>query len=236
MIVTFLENLQKELLEDQFSLEKEIHHLRNQMNQNQTMLDRLKREQDERLESFSPRDVLPYQKDLLHHFEEEHEDLQQRLDQAYDRQSSLRIKLEELDSVLKVARLKKEQAQLPEVDSNRIAILETQENERQRISRELHDSTIQNLTSIVYKAELCSKLIDQDPIRCRLELLGIGQTLREIISDTREMIYNLRPMSFDDIGLDITIERALDKLESSESKKINFTVEENLISYFLSLA
>jgi two-component system sensor histidine kinase DegS len=55
--------------------------------------------------------------------------------------------------------------------------------------------------------------------------LGIGQTLREIISDTREMIYNLRPMSFDDIGLDITIERALDKLESSESKKINFTVE-----------
>lgn len=38
------------------------------------------------------------------------------------------------------------------------------------------------------------------------------------------MIYNLRPMSFDDIGLEVTIERALEKLESSETKKINFSV------------
>jgi two-component system sensor histidine kinase DegS len=39
------------------------------------------------------------------------------------------------------------------------------------------------------------------------------------------MIYNLRPMSFDDIGLDVTIMRALEKLETSESKKISFKVE-----------
>lgn len=31
-------------------------------------------------------------------------------------------------------------------------------------------------------------------------------------------------MSFDDIGLEVTIERALEKLESSETKKINFSV------------
>jgi two-component system sensor histidine kinase DegS len=31
-------------------------------------------------------------------------------------------------------------------------------------------------------------------------------------------------MAFDDIGLDVTIERALDKLENSETKKIDFNV------------
>ena len=107
----------------------------------------------------------------------------------------------------------------------RLSLLEIQENERQRISRELHDSTVQNLTSLVHKVELCSKLVEMDPIRCKLELITMGKTLREIINETRQMIYNLRPMSFDDIGLDVTIEHALEKLESSEAKKIDFSVE-----------
>ena len=51
------------------------------------------------------------------------------------------------------------------------------------------------------------------------------KNLREIIDDTRKMIYNLRPMSFDDIGLDITIERTLDKLEATGTKKIHFVAE-----------
>ena len=97
--------------------------------------------------------------------------------------------------------------------------LETQENERQRISRELHDSTVQNLTAMVHMTELCSKLVDMDPIRCKLELNKMIKNLGEIIDDTRKMIYNLRPMSFDDIGLDITIERTLDKLGSNRHER-----------------
>ena len=100
--------------------------------------------------------------------------------------------------------------------SNHLSILEIQENERQRISRELHDSTVQNLTSIVHKTELCNKLLDIDPIRCRLELTMMSRTLRDIIDDTRKLIYNLRPMSFDDIGLDVTIERAIDKIKNDD--------------------
>ena len=78
---------------------------------------------------------------------------------------------------------------------------------------------------MVHMAELCSKLVDMDPIRCKLELNKMIKNLREIIDDTRKMIYNLRPMSFDDIGLDITIERTLDKLEATGTKKIHFVVE-----------
>ena len=53
----------------------------------------------------------------------------------------------------------------------------------------------------------------------------MSRTLREIINDMRHMIYNLRPMSFDDIGLDITIERTLDKIRNEETKNISFSVE-----------
>ena len=64
-----------------------------------------------------------------------------------------------------------------------------------------------------------------DPIRCKLELMTMSRTLREIINDTRQMIYNLRPMSFDDIGLEITIERLLDKLKNDDGVNISFEVE-----------
>ena len=99
------------------------------------------------------------------------------------------------------------------------------ETERQRIARDLHDSTTQSLTSLVHKTELCTKLIDKDPVRCKLELFSVNKCLREIIEDMRGLIYDLRPMSFDDIGFDITVERALDKFKRFNNINCTYKIE-----------
>jgi len=78
-------------------------------------------------------------------------------------------------------------------------MLELQENDRSRIARDLHDITIQELVHIIQMTELCMKCLD-DPTRVKLELASIIQSLRDAIDDTRNIIYDLRPMSFDDIG------------------------------------
>lgn len=88
-----------------------------------------------------------------------------------------------------------------------IDALETQENERKRIARDLHDSTVQNLTNIMHKTELCIRLIDLDTIRAKLELQTMIQTIKTTINDMRNIIYDLRPMSIDDLGLATTIKR-----------------------------
>ena len=62
-----------------------------------------------------------------------------------------------------------------------ISILETQEKERKRIARELHDSTIQSLTNIVHKTEYCSKMIEKDTIQVKLELINMMNTVRNSI-------------------------------------------------------
>lgn len=85
-------------------------------------------------------------------------------------------------------------------------LLETQEMDRNRISRDLHDSTVQSLTSLGHKMEYCSKLIDKDPVRVKLELQSMIDLNKEIINDMREIIYDLRPMSLNNIGLVSTIE------------------------------
>lgn len=79
-------------------------------------------------------------------------------------------------------------------------LIEMQEQERFRISSELHDETVQTLVHIGHSIELSSKFIDQDPIRAKLELESCAKNLRETVNGIRDIIFNLRPMSFDDLG------------------------------------
>ena len=85
-------------------------------------------------------------------------------------------------------------------------ILETQEMDRNRISRDLHDSSVQGLTTLVHKMEYCIKMMDKDPVRVKLELQTMIELNKEIINGMREIIYNLRPMALNNIGLSATID------------------------------
>lgn len=105
-----------------------------------------------------------------------------------------------------------------------IKILEQQENERQRIARELHDSTVQVLTNLVHKTELCTKIMDVDLIRAKLELEIINNTIRYTINDMRNIIHDLRPMAFDDFGLDVTLERVISQIKANTDIQIHVDV------------
>ena len=85
------------------------------------------------------------------------------------------------------------------------SVLDVQEKERQRIARDLHDSSLQNLTHLVHKVELASLYIDEDPIKAKLELATVESNLHKVIDDIRNRIYDLRPMTFDDLGLRETL-------------------------------
>lgn len=99
----------------------------------------------------------------------------------------------------------------------KLRLLETQELERKRISMELHDTTVQNLTTLVHKTELCTKLIDIDQIRAKLELQTMTETIRNTINELRGIIYDLRPMSIDDLGLVVTVQRFIKQVEVEDA-------------------
>lgn len=85
-------------------------------------------------------------------------------------------------------------------------ILEMQEKDRQRIARELHDSSVQNLTHLIHMIELSLMYIDKDSIRAKLELEDCIKILKSTVEEIREVIFNFRPMSFDDLGFKQCIE------------------------------
>ncbi|WMJ85408.1 sensor histidine kinase [Anaerocolumna sp. MB42-C2] len=105
-----------------------------------------------------------------------------------------------------------------------INVLETQENERKRIARDLHDSTVQNLTNMMHKTELCTRLIDVDPIRAKLELQTMINTIKSTINDMRNIIFGLRPMSLDDLGLIATIDRYIRDFKKNHEIDISLKV------------
>ena len=103
------------------------------------------------------------------------------------------------------------------------SILKTNEIERQRIGRELHDSTIQNLTGMIHKAEYCRLMIEKKPEEVKSEISAMEKALENTIEELRNIIYDLRPISINDSGLVKTIEKYIHRLEQ-EYQEITFDV------------
>ncbi|MCS6993227.1 MAG: HAMP domain-containing protein [Anaerolineales bacterium] len=84
-------------------------------------------------------------------------------------------------------------------------VIATQEDERRRIARELHDSTSQNLTSLMVGLKHLETLCDNPRVRLSAEELR-GVTARTL-EEVHEISARLRPRLLDDLGLAAALER-----------------------------
>lgn len=87
-------------------------------------------------------------------------------------------------------------------------VIEAQEEERKRISRELHDQTGQTLTSLMMGLKC---LEEQCPTgnRCRLDELR--ETARQTLENLHRLSVELRPALLDDMGLVAATERYVEQ-------------------------
>lgn len=95
-----------------------------------------------------------------------------------------------------------------------IRIIKAQEDERRRVARDIHDGPAQSMSNVVMKAEICEKLIDVDIEKAREELKTLKAIVRNSLKDVRKIIYDLRPMSLDDLGLVVTLQKYIDVFQT----------------------
>ncbi len=138
--------------------------------------------------------------------------LEERQKNLHDKISGIKTAVQNIEITSESDTVKDTKDKWHMLNDKGLSILEAQEIERQRIARDLHDTTVQNLTSLVHKSELCAKLIDIDSVRAKLELNTMSNTLKSIINDMRGIIYNLKPMTLDDLGLTVTVQRYANKM------------------------
>lgn len=164
---------------------------------------------------FSPRREEDIYREKIIQFEQEKAGLKKKNEKHYKKIDLLNNQVQQLDILI------------GNIDENRnnskiYDILDMQEKERQRIANDLHDSTIQNLTHLIHTIELGSMYIDKDIIRAKLELETCIKNLKSIIDEMRQIIFNLRPMSFDDLGFKHCIENFIYNMRT---QYVNFEIE-----------
>lgn len=73
--------------------------------------------------------------------------------------------------------------------------------ERERIAREMHDGISQSLFSVSLGLELAKKQVMKDPAQARQTLEDLEGQLGASASDLRRLIYDLRPVKLQEMGL-----------------------------------
>lgn len=174
------------------------------------------KQEDEDFKVFSPRNVEHiYKEDIENHKSNKYK-LENDNKVLYSRLNKTNAYMEGLQEVLHVEPFVAQK-------HNDLYGLDIQEKERQRIARDLHDTSLQNLTHLVHKLELASMYIDKDPLQAKLELATISKNLKDVIEEIRNTIFDLRPMSFDDLGLKESFERLFAKLKDA-NKAFDFDI------------
>ena len=87
------------------------------------------------------------------------------------------------------------------------ALLLAQENDRERLALLLHDSVAQPLHNLVLQTEVLPRAFKADPSQALAELEGVRETATRVLQDARRVIFELRPMSLNDLGLLPTLDR-----------------------------
>lgn len=98
---------------------------------------------------------------------------------------------------------------------NTYEVIYMQEADRQRIARDIHDTVVQGLTVLIHKNEFIEKIFETDKQRAHLEIEKNNSIIRESINELRNIIFDLRPMSLDDLGFEKTFYTVVEKMKNN---------------------
>lgn len=102
-------------------------------------------------------------------------------------------------------------------------IIMAQEEERKRISREIHDGPAQSLASLTMRIDYCLAQIN-DPEVLEKELQDLKDSIARSLKDIRRFIFDLRPMALDDLGLIPTLEQFITGFKARTKVSVNIDV------------
>ena len=103
-------------------------------------------------------------------------------------------------------------------------LVNVQEAERQRLSRQMHDGPAQALSNFILQTEIAMRLFDVDAAQARNELGNLKVAAMSTFQKVRNFIFELRPMMLDDLGLAPTILRYADMFKEQAGVEVSVTI------------
>jgi two-component system, NarL family, sensor histidine kinase DegS len=106
-----------------------------------------------------------------------------------------------------------------------LKIIEAQEDERKRLSREIHDGPAQMMANVMMRSDLIERVYkERGAAEAINEIKSMKKMVRSALYEVRRIIYDLRPMALDDLGLVPTLKKYLQTIEEyHKTTRIQFT-------------
>ena len=104
-----------------------------------------------------------------------------------------------------------------------LKIILAQEDERRRIAREIHDGPAQSMANLILRTDIAERMLakgEYDVVKA--ELADLKQNVRTELEEVRKIIFNLRPMALDDLGLVPTIRKLTQDFEEKMKIRTRF--------------
>ena len=106
-------------------------------------------------------------------------------------------------------------------------LVNAQETERQRLSRQMHDGPAQALSNFILQTEIAMRLMDVDAGQARDELNNLKTSAMGTFQKVRNFIFELRPMMLDDLGLVPTVRRYAEAFKEQTGLDISVMITGN---------
>lgn len=180
MVIEYLQQIKDSYFEQKHGLEKQLNLLEIQLKENIGMIKMLEETNDSCYELFTPRNVNSKNKAKINELMEEQKTINESIENLKNSIKEYSSKIEQLDQIV-------------EEENREIEIVQeytetmTQQNivsEDEKESSE--DNLLDSMKNILNRLELCSQLIDIDPVRCRLELGSVMKILTDLIEEKDE--------------------------------------------------
>ena len=102
-------------------------------------------------------------------------------------------------------------------------LLNTQEEERRRVSRELHDDLSQKVAKLQFDVETLDQQLPPDLMDGKRRLLAIRDGIGTLSNDLRRIAYQLHPSTLDHLGLAVAIRTYCREFSEREGLPVQFT-------------
>lgn len=142
----------------------------------------------------------------------------EELRELYEKQRARAVELEKALNELKER--KQVQEQLLQ------KILSAQEDERKRVSHDIHDDLLQPVITAQYQLQIIKEMTDDTGINEKVDKLM--DLLDVAVNSTRHLLSDLRPALLDEMGLKTTVERLLQNFEIENQVKTTAEISEVL--------
>ena len=180
MVIEYLQQIKDSYFEQKHALEKQLNLLEIQLKENTGMIKMLEETNDSCYELFTPRNVNSKNKAKINELIEEQKSINESIENLKNSIKEYSSKIEQLDQIVEEENREIEIVQ----EYTETMIQQNIVSEDEKESSE--DNLLDSMKNILNRVELCSQLIDIDPVRCRLELSSVMKILIDLIEEKDE--------------------------------------------------